>query len=78
MALLPKQVRDLATLRPSAPERSRTHNPRIRSAVLYPVELQAPITPDGLEPSYADPESAVLPLDEGAVALTGVEPVPAP
>ena len=27
--------------------------------------------PQGFEPRYADPESAVLPLNEGAVFLTG-------
>ncbi len=40
--------------------------------------LSALAAPQGFEPRYADPESAVLPLNEGAVILGWSQPIAGP
>ena len=72
--LNPNQTRYQVTLRPDngALDKIRTHDPHIRSVVLYPTELLAHLilaapylvileVPDGLEPPLIELQSIALP-----------------
>ena len=53
-------------------------NPLFTCVNVVQKRLSALAAPQGFEPRYADPESAVLPLNEGAVILGWSQPIAGP